>query len=145
MELAALSHADGALVTVAAIDGLGGEMARDEAMAMHIRRHLTSGDAERVMALVGNLHTIRNIQWAKEAGRQPPYLAERLMHADIAVTSVMQDFGAACDHLRHPVFYTTAHRQGLEAVSRQLDAVNHDPGMDKRQALDGIVVWARRE
>ena len=142
LELSALQRAHGALVTVVAIDDLDNNTPRDEAMARHLRRYLASGEVERVVALTGNLHTIRQMQWAKEAGCQPPYLAERLIHADITVTSIMQDLDTPCQHLRHPVFYGAAHRLGLEAISRQLDVVNHEPRMDKRQASDGIVVWA---
>lgn len=144
LELSALQRADGALVTMVAIDDLDSEMARDEVMAHHIQRHLAAGDVERVVVLVGNLHTIQRMPWPEEIGLNQPYLAERLLHADITVTSVMQDLDAACDRLRHPVFYAAAHRQGLDAVSRQLEVVNHPPGMDMHQASDGIVIWECR-
>jgi hypothetical protein len=142
LELSALQRDHGALVTVAAIDNFDGDMPRDEAMASHIQRHLAAGDVERVVALVGNLHTIRKMEWAKDAGRQLPYLAERLIDAKITVTSVMQALSAACDQLRHPVLYTTKKPQAFEAVSRQLDVLNHHASMDSRQASDGIVIWA---
>jgi len=144
LELSALQRAHGALITVAAIDDLDSDITRDKAMARHLRHYLASRDVERVVALVGNLHTIRKMQWAKEAGRQAPYLAERLIDAKITVTSVMQDFGEACDQPRRPVLYTINKPQGFEAVSRQLDVLNHHASMDKRQASDGMVIWTCR-
>ena len=141
MDLAGLTQTYSGLVTVAAIDDTESQRPRDEAMAAHIQRHLASGEVARVVALVGNLHTIRMIQWDKDAGRQPPYLAERLLHADIAVTSVMQDFGESCAQPRRPAFYLIEEGPGLEAIGRQLGVLNHHANMDKRRSSDGMVIW----
>ena len=144
-ELSELYQTHGPLLTVVAIDALDSEKIRDAAMARNIRHHLASGQFERAVVLVGNLHAIRKMQWAKDAGRKMPYLAERLIDADVKVTSVMQDFDPECSHRKDPTFCSINDRKGLEAVRRQLDAVKHQSGMDMSKVSDGIIIWECQE
>jgi hypothetical protein len=141
VELSMLNRIHGSFITLAAIDALDSERIRDAAMARYIRTHLASGQFDRVVVLVGNLHTIRKMHWTEDAGRKAPFLAERLVDAGVRVTSVMQDLDAACGGLRHPTFYLVSDRKGLAAVRRQVDTIKHHPAMDMRQAADGVVVW----
>jgi hypothetical protein len=141
VELSALYQTQGAFITIAAIDARDHERVRDAAMARHIRTHLASGPFDRIVVLVGNLHTIRKMHWAEDAGSQTPFLAERLVEAGVQVTSVMQDLDAACGGFRHPTFYPVSDRKGLAAIHRQVDKMKHHPAMDMRQAADGAVVW----
>jgi hypothetical protein len=141
VELSALSRTHEQLVTIAANDARDHERVRDAAMATHIRTHLASGQLDRTVVLVGNLHTIRKIHWAEDAGSQTPFLAERLVEAGVHITSVMQDLDTACGGLKHPTFYPVRDRNGLAAVRRQVDTIKHHPAMDMRQAADGVVVW----
>ena len=145
VELSKLNRTHGPFITLAAIDARGSERVWDAAMARHIRNHLASGQFDRIVVLVGNLHTIRKMHWTEDAGSQTPSLAERLVEAGVQVTSVMQDLDAECGGLRHPTFYPVSDRNGLAAVRRQLGKMKHHPAMDMRQAADGVVVWQCRE
>jgi len=145
VELSELYRAHGQFITIAAIDARNRGRVRDAAMTRHIRTHLATGQFDRIVVLVGNLHTIRKVHWAQDAGSKTPFLAERLLEAGVHVTSVMQDLDTACGGLRHPTFYPVSDRKGLEAVRRQLDKMKHHPDMGMRQAADGIVVWQCRE
>jgi hypothetical protein len=145
VELSGLNRTHGPFITIAAIDARDHERVRDAAMARNIRNHLASSQFERAVVLVGNLHAIRKMQWAKDAGRKMPYLAERLVDADVKVTSVMQDFNPECGRRKDPTFYSINDSKGLEAVRRQLDVVKHQSGMDMSKVSDGIIIWECQE
>jgi hypothetical protein len=135
VELSALYQTQGQFITVAAIDARDHERVRDAAMAKHIRTHFATGPFDRIVVLVGNLHTIRKMHWTEDAGRQALFLAERLVEAGVQVTSVMQDLDAECGGLKHPTFYPVRDRKGLAAVRRQVDKMKHHAGMDDCPAL----------
>jgi len=145
VELSELYCAHGQFITIAAIDARNRGRVRDAAMARHIRTHLATGQFDRIVVLVGNLHTIRKMHWTEDAGSNAPFLAERLVDAGVQVTSVMQDLDTKCGGLKHPTFYTVRDAKGLEAVRRQLGTIKHHPAMDMRQAADSVVVWQCRE
>ncbi len=145
VELSVLYRTHGPLITLAAIYARDHERVRDAAMARHIRTRLASGPFDRIVVLVGNLHTIRKMRWTEDAGRKTPFLAERLVDAGVQLTSVMQDLDAECGGLKHPIFYPVSDRKGLEAVRRQVDKMKHDSAMDRWQAADGVVVWQCRK
>jgi hypothetical protein len=127
VDLSELNRTHGLFITLAAIDARDHERVRDATMARHIGNHLASGQFDRIVVLVGNLHTIRKMHWTEDAGSQAPFLAERLVEAGVHVTSVMQELDAECGGLKHPTFYPMSDRNGLAAIRRQVDTIKPTP------------------
>jgi hypothetical protein len=145
LALSQLHQAQSNRLTVVALDDLETSTHRDAALAAHLQHHLATGQYDRVVVLVGNLHAVRRMHWAEDAGQQAVYLAERLVTAGFRVTSVMQDGDAECHHQRQPTVYAPEEPCGLEAVQRRLQVVKSHPEMDVRKSVDGIVVWECRQ
>jgi hypothetical protein len=145
MTLARLHQAHGSRVAVVAIDELTPDTPRDRAMAMHLRTRLVTGRYDRAVVVVGNLHAIRRMRWAKDAWSPQPFLAERLINAGLRVTSVMQSLDSACEHPRQPTFFPITEQGGLAAVCRRVAVAKIHPEMDVRKAADGVVLWQCQE
>ena len=74
-------------IKVVAIDDLETDILRDKAMATQLQNHFATGQYDYAVVLVGNMHAVRKMQWADDAWRKEPYLAERLVKAGFRVTS----------------------------------------------------------
>lgn len=80
-------------ITVKAIDADEDEDNRDMAMSMNLLSALSSRKYDKILVLVGNNHTIKNIQWHEDVGdRKKKYLAGHMIAGGVDPCSVQQLF-----------------------------------------------------
>ena len=93
---------------------------------------------QRVIALVGNLHTMKQTRWT--SGKDDPYLAERLERRGLRVMSVMQFWPGDCGG-RTGRFMDIRDPVAEAGVRRILNVVAvHEPD-DIAVLTDGAFVW----
>ena len=126
----------GRCLTVFAVDASkSASVSRDEWMTDKIAK-LTKD--QRVLALMGNLHTIKQVQWV--SGIDDPFLAERLERRGLRVLSVMQNWDEGCEQ-RTGRWLTIDHPRAAAAVRKtmSLAAVHQPKTLDA--VADGAVIW----
>lgn len=133
-------------VAVYAIDApRGGSGDRDAAMAARIGA-LAAGGCDRVLVLVGNLHALKTIPWARRVRPRPEKLAELLADAGLSVASVIQSFPGDCaGGGRLPAFHPAGEAGATGAVRDLWAQLNTDPTRVASLAplaADGVISWA---
>ena len=66
---------------------------RDGTMCCNVLVAIDGGQYDRLVVLVGNIHSIKHIVWAPEVSNNPRYLAGRLIQEGVKVFTVMQYWG----------------------------------------------------
>ena len=85
--------AKGAPLHIRAIDAPPSVKDRDGTMCCNVFVALDSGQYDRLVVLVGNIHGIKRIVWAPEVSHNPQYLAGRLIQEGVKVFMVIQYWG----------------------------------------------------
>ena len=127
-----------ALLDIRAIDAPGGVKDRDGAMCRNILVAINSGQYDRLVILVGNIHGIKHIVWAPEVSHNLQYLAGRLIQEGVKVFTVMQCWG---EETEQPKLIGTATPQGAALAMKVIDVVNHAVKMTGDDVADTVVVW----
>ena len=79
-------------ITVRAIDARDDENSREVAMSRNLALALSSGEYNKIIALVGSNHVIKKIKWYEDFDSDNKYLAEILIDDGIRPCSVKQLF-----------------------------------------------------
>ncbi|MFT5731163.1 MAG: hypothetical protein ACI8PB_005358 [Desulforhopalus sp.] len=125
-------------VTVQAIDAGEVEPVRDAAMSRNILSALSSGKYDKILALVGNVHVIKNIQWDKDITSTGKYLAEHLLEAGLNPCSVQQLFRVKRGA---PVLVRTDTKEGALLALEVIYPVDHSNNMEGSDVCDAVVEW----
>lgn len=126
----------GRCLTVSAVDTPSDALAgRDEWMSDHIERLAAD---HRVLALMGNLHTIKQTRWV--SGIDDPFLAEHLERRGLRVLSVMQGWDEGCEE-RTGRWLPINHSRAIATVrgTLSLAAIRQPEAVDA--VADGAVIW----
>jgi hypothetical protein len=128
-------------VTVAAIDAASSQNDRERAMYENVMKALDTGRYNRLLILVGNGHTLKNMKWDPEVPRRNlPKLAKRLA-GDVEIYSIHQVFGEGQDG---PSFMSTKTPDGAAVAMKGVDFLKYAPGMQGEDVADAVVLWGDR-
>jgi len=131
--------ADGSCLHIYAIDApQSAHINRDDWMA----EELTSiGKNSTTIALLGNLHSLKHINWYKEANGEP-FLAERLQSNGIDVFSVIQDWPLGSCNARQAKLAAAGSLEGHAALEHVLEPVAANLPDNPISAIDMAIVWS---
>jgi len=131
---------DESCLSVHVIDAAPGDpRQRDEAMAAHLNS--LSEDLP-VLALLGNLHAVKQITWDAEASGSPP-AAQRLAAHGRSVYAVLQDWPGQCEQ-RRPTLRPMSDEIARGALVRIFDPVAARFPHQPSEAADGAITWECR-
>ncbi len=117
---------------------------RDAGMTSNIMDALASEKYDKILILVGSLHSLKKVRWVDYVPDKTPKLGEMLSIAGIRVTSVMHEAGPACNGKKYPKLYTMAEQEGREAARFLVSKINVKENMTIDGTLDGAVLWESR-
>jgi hypothetical protein len=109
-------------------------------MLSNILVAIDSGQYDRLVILVGNIHGIKHIVWAPEVSNNPQYLAGRLIQEGVKVFTVIQYWG---EETEQPRLISTTTPQGVALAMKVIDPVNHGAKMTGGDGADAVVVWPK--
>ena len=132
--------AKGVPLNIRAIDAPPRVKDRDGTMCCNVLVAIDSGQYDRLVILVGNIHGIKHIVWAPEVSNNPQYLAGRLIQEGVKAFTVMQYWG---EETEQPRLISTTTPQGSALVMKVIDPVNHGSKMTGCDVADAVVVWPK--
>jgi hypothetical protein len=92
-----------------------------------------------VLALLGNQHALRHVEWEPRVGANPT-AAELLVRHGVAAFSVLQDWPGQCGD-REPVLRKPRHPEGQAAVAEVFAPMAAQPSADPASVADKVVIW----
>jgi len=111
---------------------------RDEWMTEQIFR---IGKNAPTMALLGNLHALKYVDWYSEANGEP-FLAERLHSIGMDVFSVIQDWPSGDCNSRQDTMVTVDTREGKNALNHVLEPVAANLPHNPESVIDLAIIWS---
>lgn len=137
-DLAALRNAGACLDLVAIDSGPDNDAPRDEWMAMQLAKRV--GETP-VLALTGNLHTLKRVNWDKAMVKYSPYVAEILASGGKNVRSFPQLWPEG-DCANQTRFIEPNSSEALALLNSNLTArLNAFDYQSTDRVVDGIIVW----
>lgn len=129
---------DGSCLSVYAIDApQSAHINRDEWMAKQIS---DIGEDATIIALLGNLHALKHVDWYQEA-KGKPFLAGRLQSMGMEVFSAIQDWPLGGCSARHAKLVTADSPEGHDALGHILNPVAANLPENPKTAIDMAIVW----
>lgn len=135
--LAALRNAGACLNLVAIDGGVGSDVRRDEWMAMQLEKR--AGETP-ILALLGNLHTLKRVNWDPAMVEYSPYAAEILASEGENVRSYSQLWAGDCASQARFIEPDSPEALGLlnQHLISLLNAFDYQTA---RGVADGIIAW----
>ncbi|MBW2036724.1 MAG: hypothetical protein JRI41_04500 [Deltaproteobacteria bacterium] len=125
---------------IRAIDAPPSVQDRDGTMCCNVFVAIDSGQYDRLVVLVGNIHGIKHIVWAPEVSHNPQYLAGRLIQEGVKVFTVLQYWDEGTEQ---PKLISTTTPQGSALAMKVMDPVNHGVKMTGSDVADAVVLWPK--
>jgi hypothetical protein len=127
----------GKCLDVRAVDAPASDTSpRDEWMARELQALAARGP---VLALLGNLHTLKRIEW--ESGRDDPFVAERLARHGVRVLSVLQEWEEGCKAWDSGTLLDMADPRAVTALRATMAVAAVHPPKTPGEVVDRVVVW----
>ncbi|MBI5013923.1 MAG: hypothetical protein HZB55_00330 [Deltaproteobacteria bacterium] len=143
--LGGLARAPDSRVTVRAIDApVGSSSDRDEEMAATVGAALRSGSCDRVVALVGNFHALKEVPAATGATDPRKRLAGLLSDRGVKVVSLVQKFPGPCAGRANATLFAAGDETTATMVHGLWGALKTNPSCVEpatHAAVDGVVAW----
>jgi len=129
-------------VTVQAIDAREEDVFRDKAMSRNLLSALASGEYDKILVLVGNLHAVKNITWIEDLNLNKQYLAGNLIGSGgEGPCSVFQLFRVGDGDDKKPVLMKIDTVKGSSLAMEIIKSVNHSDKMTGVDVGDAVIEW----
>jgi uncharacterized iron-regulated protein len=126
-------------ITVKAIDARDDEDNRDLAMSRNIQSELSFRKYDKILVLVGNNHTIKNIKWHEDLSDQDKkYLAGYLIGDGVDVCSIQQEYDSGDGDSE---LIVKGDGRFSQLAMEGIKWVNHSDKMSADDVCDGVVKW----
>jgi hypothetical protein len=125
-------------VFIKAIDARAKEVDRETAMYQNIMLALSSRKYDKIIVLVGNNHTIKNIKWHKDVSYQGQLLAGKLISGDGNPCSIRQVFTKPNGN---PELIKIDTEASVAMAMKEIWHNNHSREMTGDLVCDAIVEW----